>query len=103
MSKNEIESLIAKNKLVSEFFETFSFIIEPDQETVYQISEKQIFETLEKRQYKHLNKDDIIHSLIKLKEHSLSPDRILYDDLGEFAQFAKHLQGISSTLDKNNR
>ena len=76
-------------------FDSLGYLILPDQEIVYQISEEQILRTLEKQSSKHLNRHDMIRAMIKLKEYSLAPDKISYEEQKEYTEFVKTvMQGI---------
>ena len=93
------EPIFSKEKEEDEnvrlLFDSLGYLILPDQEIVYQISEEQILRTLEKQSSKHLNRHDMIRAMIKLKEYSLAPDKISYEEQKEYTEFVKTvMQGI---------
>ena len=102
VSKQELEFLKDSDTKVSKFISTFAGLINQNEDTVYQISETQIFETLKMRQYRNVDKLEVMHALIKLKENSLCPEKIVYDDISAFAEFAKHMQGIATRGDEES-
>ena len=96
ISKQELEHLKQSDPKVASFIGTFEGLINQNEDTVYQISETQIIETLKLRQYRNVDRLEVMHALIRLKENSLCPEKIVYDDISAFAEFAKHLQGIDT-------
>ena len=95
VSQKAIEQLKDEDENVRLLFDSLGYLILPDQEIVYQISEEQILRTLEKQSSKHLNRHDMIRAMIKLKEYSLAPDKISYEEQKEYTEFVKTvMQGI---------
>ena len=90
ISKSVYEKLLAENDLFNAFDQRLSFLFTSDVDTVYQVSENQIYETLKKPSYADMNEEDVMRVLNLLKDHSIAPTRIQYGDRTELASFAKN-------------
>ncbi len=97
ISKSVYEKLIDGDDLLSAFDKRLSFLFTSDADTVYQVSENQIYETLKKQSYGDVSTEEVTKALNLLKDHSIAPTRIQYGNRPETAAFAaKYLQQISN-------
>lgn len=103
ISKKKYEELISSNDSLRAFDNRLSFLFTSDVDTVYQVSENQIYETLKKQSYSDMDIEDVILALNILKGNSISPYRLQYSDCQPFALFARSfLQGLHLTEDGMN-
>lgn len=89
ISKNEYQALVNNIEVVKKFDERLSFLFSMDEDIVYQISENQIFDTLHKHSYQNIDLEEVCSALNILKDHSLAPTRLQYDNCQPIAAFAR--------------
>ena len=89
ISKNEYQALVNSIEVVKKFDERLSFLFSMDEDIVYQISENQIYDTLQKRSYQDIDLEEVSSALNVLKDHSLAPTRLQYGNCQPAAAFAR--------------
>ena len=89
ISKRRYEELIKSDSIMQYFNERLSFLFTSDVDTVYQVSENQIYETLKKQSYSDMNLEDVNKVLNVLKDNSIMPTRLQYADCQQIASFAR--------------
>ena len=86
ISQEKANQLRAKEPLVETFFQTFGYILEHEKQPMYTINETQILNTSNS----HMEEMDVIKAMLLLKDASLSPKRIAYEDVEAYAAFSKN-------------
>ena len=95
VSKGAYDRLLEENEWLSTFDKRLSFLFKCDVDTVYQISENQIYETLKKQSYADMEAEEVSKALNLLKDSSLAPTRIQFGNNAETVAFAaNYLQQI---------
>jgi len=103
ISKKTYEALLAESDVLQSFDERLSFLFTSDVDTVYQVSEDQIYETLKKQSFSDMDKDAVNQALNLLKDRSITPTRLEYRNSPELASFAKYfLQQYPRKDEENN-
>ena len=86
ITKTALDALREKDPLIEKFYQSFRHILDHDIETIYPINEAQILLSPSPIMEKY----DIIKALLLLKDASVSPKRIVYDDIEDFSAFSKN-------------
>lgn len=103
ISKRKYEELINGDDKLQNFNKRLSFLFTSDVDTVYQVSENQIYETLKKQSYSDMNLEEVNRALNILKNNSIMPTRLQYADCQQLAFFAKeYLQELHFPEEESN-
>lgn len=86
ISQEKVNQLRAKEPLVETFFQAFGYILEHEKQPMYTINETQLLSTSNP----HMDEMDVIKAMLLLKDASLSPKRIAYEDVEAYAAFSKN-------------
>lgn len=86
ISQEKVNQLRSKEPLIESFFQAFGYILEHEKQPMYTINETQILSTSNP----HMDEVDVIKAMLLLKDASLSPKRIAYEDVEAYAAFSKN-------------
>lgn len=83
---SKINQLRDSEPLIESFFQEFGYILEHDKQTMYAVNETQILAT----NHPSMSEINVVKALLLLKDASLSPKRIVYEDSETYAAFSKN-------------
>ena len=86
ISQEKVNQLRSKEPLIESFFQAFGYILEHEKQPMYTINETQILSTSNP----HMHEVNAINATLILKVASLSPQRIAYENVEEYAAFSKN-------------
>ena len=84
--RSTMEILRKENTLVETFYQQFSYILEHDALEVYPVNETQILAS----SHPQMDGNDVVKAILLLKDASLAPKRIVYEDIESYSAFSKN-------------